>query len=54
MNDQAERILNAYANDQGWTQATCLDLALEYIDNQQSPQAWTDFLAERAAAVSDE
>lgn len=29
-----------------WTDEELLSLALEYIDNQQSPEAWEDFLKE--------
>lgn len=33
---------------QGWTDATLLDLVLDYINNQGSDDAFADYLAERA------
>lgn len=50
MTDDPQTIID----QQGWTDATLLELALEYIENQQSPEAWTDFLAQKADAAEQE
>lgn len=44
----AREILEEIAEDHGWTKRTMLDLCLEYIDNQQSDDAFQDFLETRA------
>ena len=44
MTRTAQNIIDA----QGWNDHALLGLALEYIENQSSPEAWTDFLAEQA------
>lgn len=36
------------ADKQGWTDSTLLDLCLEYIGNQQSDDAFIEFLQEKA------
>lgn len=44
------------ADKQGWNTGTMLDLALRYIENQQSDEAFRDFLLDVAAqenVVSD-
>lgn len=50
---QTEQILDGFVESQGWTQGTVLDLALTYIENQDSPQAWQDFLASCAEVDDD-
>ena len=35
-------------NEQGWTDATLLDVVLDYIGNQDSDDAFRDYLRERA------
>jgi len=32
---------------QGWSLDTCLGVLAEYVDNQQSPEALEDFLAQQ-------
>src|SRR4051812_48688407 len=44
-----EQILDGFTERQGWDDNTALDLALRYIENQGSPDAWRDFLAEIAS-----
>lgn len=41
---QTEQILDGFRESQGWSDATILDLALTYIENQGSPEAWQDYL----------
>jgi len=41
---ETEQILDEFVESQGWTQGTVLDLALTYIENQGSPEAWRDYL----------
>jgi len=48
----AESIIDRVAERTGWNDASKLALALDYIDNQQSDDAWEDFL-ERAADEED-
>lgn len=36
-------------DEQGWTDITLLDLLITYIENQQSPEAISDFLQDRCA-----
>lgn len=36
------------ANEQDWTPRTQVDLLLEYIENQQSDEAFRDFILEIA------
>jgi len=42
----ASDILYGLIEERGWTVDTQLYLALEYIDNQQSDDAFADFLAQ--------
>ena len=44
----AEAILNELVETTGWNEATQLMLCLEYIENQQSDDAFEDFLEKRA------
>lgn len=44
----AEGILDEIAERTGWNERSKLTLALEYIDNQDSPDAWQDFLEHAA------
>ena len=44
----ARHIIDRYQARQGWTDLTVLDLLVEYIDNQASPEALEDFLNEKA------
>lgn len=48
----AREILEEIAEEKGWTKKTMLDLCLEYIDNQDSDDAFQDFL-ETAAENED-
>lgn len=41
---QTEQILDRFVESQGWSDRTVLDLALTYIENQASPEAWEDYL----------
>lgn len=41
---ETEQILDRFRESQGWTDKTVLDLALTYIENQASPEAWEDYL----------
>jgi hypothetical protein len=45
----AEYTLARFAEEQGWNTDSQLSLALQYIDNQRSDDAWGDFLAQQAA-----
>ena len=40
-------LLARYADTTGWNEDTLLDLALEYIGNQQDDETFTDFLDQR-------
>ena len=42
-------ILIKYADQCGWWLETQINLLLEYIDNQQQPDAFEDFFAQKAA-----
>jgi hypothetical protein len=44
----AESIIDKIAERTGWNDASKLSLALVYIDNQQSDDAWEDFLVQAA------
>lgn len=39
--------------EQGWSAQSQLDLALQYIDNQQDKAAWLDFLSAQAQIEND-
>ncbi|AMK23238.1 MULTISPECIES: hypothetical protein [Sphingomonadaceae] len=39
------------ASEEGWSDTTQIDLLLDYIENQDSIDAFADFLAERRAHV---
>ena len=43
-----QHIIDRYQARQGWTDLTVLDLLVEYIDNQASPEALEDFLNGKA------
>lgn len=45
----AYTVLSMYASEQGWTEATELEVACQYIDRQQSDEAFEDFVAQVAA-----
>lgn len=47
----AHEIAERHQEEQGWTDATLLDLCLDYIENQKSPEAFEDFLAESGEDV---
>ena len=40
-------------DEQGWTDATLLDIVLDYIGSQQSDDAFEDYLTEHAAEEND-
>jgi hypothetical protein len=44
----AEEILAKFAQEQGWSESTQIDVLCRYIDNQQSNAALVDFLQEQA------
>lgn len=48
-----ESLWQQIADEQGWTDTTLLDLALEYISNQQQDDAFTDFLRHHADVEND-
>lgn len=53
----AEAILNEYADRAGWDESSMLFICLEYIDNQQSNDAFEDFVrrqCEEEESESDE
>jgi hypothetical protein len=50
---ETEQILDGFVESQGWTQGTVLDLALTYIENQASPEAWRDYLTSLAEVDND-
>ena len=43
-----ESILDQYADQQGWNDQTKITLLCRYIANQQSDDAFADFLAQQA------
>ena len=48
------KTIRQFQDEQGWTNATLLDLLITYIENQRSPEAVSDFLQERCAEEQDE
>lgn len=46
-------IADWYQEDQGWDDSTLLAICLEYIGNQQSDDAFEDFLRDHAEAKSE-
>lgn len=48
-----EQILNMVSEKQGWNTEAQLSLLIEYIENQQSPEAFRHFIVE-AACVENE
>lgn len=48
---QVQQILDEFAETEGWNTDTQLDLLVEYLENQASPDALRDFLAEKTAAA---
>lgn len=49
----ADTIAYKVAAEQGWTDSTLLDVVLDYVENQQSPDAFADYLASRSATEDD-
>ncbi len=43
----ALNILEQYATQYGWDSETMLEIVCDYIDNQDSSQAFTDFLQQQ-------
>jgi hypothetical protein len=43
------QLIDYIGEEQGWNDSTKLALALEYIENQSSPEAFRDFLLEKQA-----
>lgn len=41
------------AAQQGWTETTQISVLLEYIENQQSEEAFSDFLLEKQAQENE-
>ena len=37
-------MLEATAAEEGWTEATQIDVLIQYIENQNAPDAFADFL----------
>jgi hypothetical protein len=50
---ETEQILDVFVETQGWSKNTIIDLALTYIDNQASPEAWKDYLTSLAEVDDD-
>jgi len=50
----AEKILNEYGDQQGWNDESKLSLCQEYIDNQDSEAAFSDFVAQKATEENKE
>lgn len=50
----AESIIEEIAERTGWNTESMLSLALDYIDNQCSDDAWADFLERAADEESDD
>lgn len=48
----ADRIMEEVSAEAGWDVRSQLHLALQYIDNQASPDAFRDFLQQQADAES--
>jgi len=46
-------ILDKFAAEQGWDEASQIDVLLRYIENQGSDDAFHDFLAEAAAQENE-
>lgn len=42
------------AEREGWADFDAVEILLEYIDNQQSPDAFVDFLLEKATEIQIE
>lgn len=42
------------AEQEGWTLATQVQVLLEYIENQQSEEAFNDFISEKIGEVDGE
>ena len=42
---ETEQILDGYTRRQGWNESTQLELALRYIEDQENPADFEDFLA---------
>lgn len=42
------------AEQEGWTLATQVGILLEYIENQQSEEAFNDFISEKVTSVDEE
>ncbi len=42
-----EELFNLRAEEQGWTPETQVYVLLEYIANQQSPEAFSDFIGQQ-------
>lgn len=45
----SQDILLEVATREGWGQETAMDVALDYIDNQQNDDAFRDYVEERAS-----
>lgn len=48
----AEQVLDDFGDIQGWNDESKLALCLEYIENQKSNGAFSDFLAGKVAEES--
>ena len=48
-----EQLFENTAAEQGWSAETQVGVLLEYVKNQQSPEAFADFLAEQQAYMQE-
>ena len=51
--DDTRGTLEDFAQAQGWDLEAQLELALDYIENQQQPDAWLDHLRQAADAENE-
>jgi len=49
----AESIIDEIGDEQGWDDSSKLAVALRYIDSQQSPGAFEDFVREQASEENE-
>jgi hypothetical protein len=45
---EALKILNSYANRQGWNEKSQLDLAILFIENHANKEGWENFLIQQS------
>lgn len=52
MSNSAEAEFNAATSKVGWDYESQLEVLLEYVENQSSPEAFADYLAEKVEATN--